>query len=128
MPAPGEVSYRNKSEGQSQEQRERGAYHVSAHGKLEDYLWICSRTGGAGRDRRLVGEIREVPAVQRQAALEQGTDDNWNKARNLKEVCVGGAGGGENRYSTKGREKKSSGSRRGRRNEEGRGRWGMRGR
>lgn len=127
MPAPGEVSYRNKSEGQSQEQRERGAYHVSAHGKLEDYLWICSRTGGAGRDRRLVGEIREVPAMQRQAALEQGTDDNWNKARNLKEVCVWG-GGGENRYSTKGREKKSSGSRRGRRNEEGRGRWGMRGR
>lgn len=126
MPAPGEVSYRNKSEGQSQEQRERGAYHVSAHGKLEDYLWICSRTGGAGRDRRLVGEIREVPAMQRQAALEQGTDDNWNKARNLKEVCVWG--GGENRYSTKGREKKSSGSRRGRRNEEGRGRWGMRGR
>lgn len=126
MPAPGEVSYRNKSEGQSQEQRERGAYHVSAHGKLEDYLWICSRTGGAGRDRRLVGEIREVPAVQRQAALEQGTDDNWNKARNLKEVCVWG--GGENRYSTKGREKKSSGSRRGRRNEEGRGRWGIRGR
>lgn len=93
MPAPGEVSYRNKSEGQSQEQRERGAYHVSAHGKLEDYLWICSRTGGAGRDRRLVGEIREVPAVQRQAALEQGTDDNWNKARNLKEVCVWGGGG-----------------------------------
>lgn len=92
MPAPGEVSYRNKSKGQSQEQRERGAYHVSAHGKLEDYLWICSRTGGAGRDRRLVGEIREVPAVQRQAALEQGTDDNWNKARNLKEVCVCGGG------------------------------------
>lgn len=92
MPAPGEVSYRNKSEGQSQEQRERGAYHVSAHGKLEDYLWICSRTGGAGRDRRLVGEIREVPAMQRQAALEQGTDDNWNKARNLKEVCVWGGG------------------------------------
>lgn len=92
LPAPGEVSYRNKSEGQSQEQRERGAYHVSAHGKLEDYLWICSRTGGAGRDRRLVGEIREVPAVQRQAALEQGTDDNWNKARNLKEVCVEGGG------------------------------------
>lgn len=90
LPAPGEVSYRNKSEGQSQEQRERGAYHVSAHGKLEDYLWICSRTGGAGRDRRLVGEIREVPAVQRQAALEQGTDDNWNKARNLKEVWGGG--------------------------------------
>lgn len=92
LPAPGEVSYRNKSEGQSQEQRERGAYHVSAHGKLEDYLWICSRTGGAGRDRRLVGEIREVPAVQRQAALEQGTDDNWNKARNLKEVWGGTTG------------------------------------
>lgn len=126
MPAPGEVSYRNKSEGQSQEQRERGAYHVSAHGKLEDYLWICSRTGGAGRDRRLVGEIREVPAVQRQAALEQGTDDNWNKARNLKEECV--CVGGGNRYSTKGREKKSSGSQRGRRKEEGRDRWGMRGR
>lgn len=36
------------------------------------------------------GEIREVPAVQRQAALEQGTDNNWNKARNLKEVLGGG--------------------------------------
>lgn len=85
---------------------------------------ICGSAAGLAV---LVGEIREVPAVQRQAALEQGTDDNWNKARNLKEVCVWG-GGGENRYSTKGREKKSSGSRRGRRNEEGRGRWGMRGR
>lgn len=84
---------------------------------------ICGSAAGLAV---LVGEIREVPAVQRQAALEQGTDDNWNKARNLKEVCVWG--GGENRYSTKGREKKSSGSRRGRRNEEGRGRWGMRGR
>lgn len=73
----GEVSYRNNSEGQSQEQREKGVYRVSAHSKLEDYLWICSRTGGAGRDRRLVREIRGVAAVQRQAALELGNYDNW---------------------------------------------------
>lgn len=45
--------------------------------KLEDYLWISSRTGGAGRDRRLVREIRGVPAVQRPAVLEQCNDDNW---------------------------------------------------
>ena len=77
MVGASEVSYRNNSEGRSQEQRERGVYRVSAHGKLEDYLWICSRTGGAGRDRRLVREIRGVPAVQRQAALKQGHDDNW---------------------------------------------------
>lgn len=51
----GEVSYPNNSQGQSQEQREKGVYRVSAHSKLEDYLWICSRTGSAGRDRRLTG-------------------------------------------------------------------------
>lgn len=48
---------------------------------------ICGSAAGLAV---LVGEIREVPAVQRQAALEQGTDDNWNKAWNLKEVCVCG--------------------------------------
>lgn len=72
-----EVSYRNNSEGQSLQQREKGAYHVSAHGKLEDYPWICSRTGSAGRDRKLVREIRGVPAVQSQAAIEHGDGDNW---------------------------------------------------
>ncbi|KAG8009951.1 COP9 signalosome complex subunit 7b [Nibea albiflora] len=72
-----EVSYPNNSQGQSQEQREKGVYRVSARSKLEDYLWICSRTGGAGRDRRLVGEIRGAPVVQRQTALEPGNGDNW---------------------------------------------------
>ena len=65
-----EVSYPKNSEGQSREMREKGAYCVSAGGKLEDYPWICGRTGGAGRDRRLVMEIRGAPAVQREVALE----------------------------------------------------------
>lgn len=77
MTGGNEVSYWNNSEGQSQKQREKGVYHVSAHGKLEDYLWICSRTDSAGRDRKLVREIRAVPAVQSRAALEHGNDDNW---------------------------------------------------
>lgn len=76
-----EVSYRNNSEGKSPEQREKGVYRVSAHSKLEDYLWISSRTGGAGRDRRLAREIRGVPAVQRQAALEQGEVITGTKRR-----------------------------------------------
>lgn len=78
---PGEVSYRNNSEGQSQEQRERRAYRVSAHGKLEDYLWICSRTGRARRDRRLPREIRGVPAVQRR--------QSWSKAMMISESRAG---------------------------------------
>lgn len=72
-----EVNYRNNGEGKSREQREKGVYRVSAHSKLEDYLWISSGTGGVGRDRRLVTEIRGVPAVQRQAALEQANGGNW---------------------------------------------------
>lgn len=95
----GEVSYPNNSEGQSPEQREKGVYRVSAHSKLEDYLWICSRTGGAGGDRRLAREIKGVPAVQRQAVLELGNDDNWN----LKEEE------GEHRYSEKDKKKKIPG-------------------
>lgn len=77
MAGAGEVNHPNNSEGHSQEQRENRVYRVSAHSKLEDYLWICSRTSGAERDRRLVREIRAVPAVQRQAVLELGNGDNW---------------------------------------------------
>lgn len=62
---------------------------------------ICGSAAGLAV---LVGEIREVPAVQRQAALEQGTDDNWNKARNLKEVCV--CGGGREQVFNKRKRKK----------------------
>lgn len=63
-------------------ERKHWVYRVSAHSKQEDYLWICSRTGGAGGDRRLVGEIRAAPAVQRQAVLERGEDDMEVSERN----------------------------------------------
>lgn len=68
----GGVSYQNSNEGQSQEQRgKKGRLIVyQLTGKLEDYLQICSQTDGAGRDRTLAREIRGVPAVQKQAALE----------------------------------------------------------
>lgn len=41
---------------------------------------ICGSAAGLavlGEIGRLAGEIRGVPAVQRQAVLERGNDDNW---------------------------------------------------